>query len=394
MPTGGMTAICPLQPIPHGQLSPLKHIRRSDIHVGKPLPWSIYDRGGRLLLRKGALIAYEAQIDRLAQTGLFIQEDDAADGTSSVTDVAAADNNFDWLLAAAWSMKPMLNEIVTSDEVCDVIPRFRMRAERIAKASRHASDACLASVHLDFRNPYRLAHPIHAAVLGTLIARRLGLGERECIAIACAALTCDLGMLDLNYLEKQSGSLDEDQTAAVHGHPARSAAILERAGVVDDLWLDIVRTHHERWNGTGYPSGTARETIPVGARILAVADSYAAMIKNRSHRPALAPFAALSQLFRGMGTLYDPEVCSALVKEIGMYPPGSFVRLANAETAVVKSRSSETEWPVFAVYGPDDLPYLSPRQRDAATGTFGVVAARAQTECLGSESIVRRLWAQ
>lgn len=371
----------------------MRHIRRNDIRLGQPLPWSIYDRGGHLLLRKGVRIAYEEQINRLARDGLFIQDEGADEDSAPTEPVRTPDNIFDWLLASAWSMKPLLNELTTSDSLEDVLPRFRMRAERIVKACAVSADACLASVHLDFRNPYRLAHPIHTAVVGSLIARRLGLDEKECVAVACAALTCDFGMLDLAYLEKQNEVLDEGQFEALRAHPARSTSMIERAGVADQNWLNIVAAHHERWNGSGYPNGVSRRNIPVGARILAVADSYTAMIKTRPYRASLAPFGALSQLFRDMGTLYDPDVCAALVKEIGMYPPGSFVRLANTETAVVKSRSNSAEWPVFAVYGPDDLPYLSPQLRDASSQAYSVVGARAQSECLGSESIVRRLWA-
>lgn len=365
----------------------MKSIRRIDIRVGQPLPWPVYDRNGRLLLREGVRIAFEHQIDRLATQGLFVHDKAGSEVT------AVPDDVFDWLLATSWGLKPLLNGFLGDAPAEDSVPRVIARAARLCKACDADPEAALASVHLDFRNPYPLAHPVHIAVLCALIAKRLALPEAQRISIACAALTCDLGMFDMPHLEKQALGLDEEQSVSMRYHVARAAMLLERAGVADRLWMDAVRCHHERWNGSGYPDGLMREAIPLGARVLAVADCYAAMIKPRPHRVALAPFNALAELFRGMGLLYDRDVCNALVKEIGMYPPGSFVRLASGETAVVKGHRSNGEWPVYGIYGADDLPYLQPRRRDAAAAGFGITAARAQGECRASESIVRRLWA-
>lgn len=371
----------------------MKNLCRTDVRIGEPLPWPVYDRKGRLLLRQGVCIAFEHQIDRLAEQGMFVREKDAE---ALETETAGSDETpcdvFDGLLACSWSLKLLLTGFFSQPVAPDLVRRVRQRAARMMAACRADPEAALASLHLDFRNPYPLAHPVHAAVLCELIGLRLGVPKAERLSTLCAALTCDIGMFDFPCLEKQAAALDDDQAAAVRRHPARAAALLAAAGVDDKLWLDVVLCHHERWNGSGYPEGTARTSVPRGARILAVADSYAAMIKARPHRGSRPPFEVHGEIFRTMGVLYDPEICGALVKEIGMYPPGSFVRLWSAETAVVKTRRHDGEWSVYAIYGADDLPYLSPQRRNAMEEGFAIAAVRAQGECRASEAIVRRLW--
>lgn len=367
----------------------MKRLCRTDIRLGQPLPWTVYDGNGRLLLRAGAHIAFEHQIDRLAEQGLFIQED--GDGAAGAQEALPA-SVFEWLLATGWTQKQLVNELLAEPPMPDVVQRVVARAARICQVCAADPDAALASVHLDFRNPYLLAHPVHSAVLCALIAPRLEMPEAERRSTVCAALTADIGMFELPHLEKQKTALDGGQLAGVRRHVARSLEVLELAGVADPVWIAAVRHHHERWNGSGYPDGRANGNIPLAARVLAAADSYAAMIKPRPHRGAHPPIEALAELFRGMGVLYDRDVCGALVKEIGMHPPGSFVRLASGETAIVKSRRRDGCWSVHAVYGADGMPYLAPRSRDAATAEFAIVGARIQGTCRAAESIARRLW--
>lgn len=367
----------------------MKNIRRVDLRVGEPLPWPVYDRNGRLLLRRGVRLAFEHQIDRLAEQGLFIPGDDA---DTVIEDAETPADTFDWLLATAWSIKPLLQGFLSRAPAPDGVTRVRQRAMKVLRACEADPESALASIHLDFHNPYPLAHPVHVAILCALIGQRLGVEEREQISLLCAALTCDLGMFDFPHLEKQSTVLGDDQASVMHRHPSRSAALLELADVCDANWLDIVLCHHERWNGSGYPERLAREAIPQGARIFAVADSYAAMIKPRPYRGARSPSESQSDICRDLGALYDPDVCGALINEVGVYPPGSFVRIESRETAVVRTRRRNDEWLVHAIYGDDDLPYLSPRRRNVLETGFGIVAARRQSECRASESIVRRLW--
>lgn len=363
----------------------MRRLRSADLDVGQPSSWAEFDKSGRLPPSRGSRIECERQIERVAAGSLFIQgqDFDVAGGMD------APANAFGWLMAAARGMEALLHEI--RGGAPDGIRRLRQKADKIMSICAADADAALAAIHLDFHNPYVFSHPVHVAVLSDLVGRRLGVGHDERLSILCAALTADLGMRDFQDLERQAAALDPEQTAAVRRHALRSALLLEEAGVDDPLWLDAVLHHHERWNGQGYPDRLARLEIPLGARIIAVADSYAAQVFPRPCRHVRSPFEALGDIFRSMGVLYDPNVCGALTKEIGMHPPGSCIRLPGGETAVVKARPADDgDWPLFAIRGTESRPYLEPLSLDAAG--FGVAVPWGQPESHAVESIVLTLW--
>jgi HD-GYP domain-containing protein (c-di-GMP phosphodiesterase class II) len=91
----------------------------------------------------------------------------------------------------------------------------------------------------------------------------------------------------------------------------------------------VIRAHHERWDGGGYPDGLAGEAIPLGARIVAVVDTYGAMTTDRPYRQARPPAMALAELQRCAGTQFDPSVVAALVGVLRLAPVGAGIRLAS-----------------------------------------------------------------
>lgn len=368
----------------------MNQLKRADIRVGSPLPWSCYDRNGRLLLRKGVTIAFEHQIDRLIGGGLFIE---ARGGSTTPAKHGEPECVFERLVALAWGLRTLFNELLSKTPAPDTQERLRSRARKILDACAADPGAAIATIHLDFQNPYMLSHHVHAAVACALLGKRLELGDDDLVSVVCAALTFDIGLVEFAHLEKQSDPLDEGQTETVQQHTLRAAGILQRAGVDDPVWLETILQHHERWNGQGYPAGMACEKISVGARLLAVADSYTAMIRSRAFRPARIPLEAQGELFRHMGILYDERICVALVKEFGMYPPGSIVRLAKGEVAVVKEKiKQDGTLAVMSVFDAKGMPYMSPQRRDTADEGYAVVRPLHQSECRSATVIIRRLW--
>jgi HD-GYP domain-containing protein (c-di-GMP phosphodiesterase class II) len=97
----------------------------------------------------------------------------------------------------------------------------------------------------------------------------------------------------------------------------------------------IVRGHHERWDGSGYPDGTAGDAIHLLPRIAAVADAYDAMTAERPHRPAMSPADAWSAIVAGAGTAFDPGVVAAFREVVAQHPPGTEVALPDGRTGVV-----------------------------------------------------------
>jgi HD-GYP domain-containing protein (c-di-GMP phosphodiesterase class II) len=148
----------------------------------------------------------------------------------------------------------------------------------------------------------------------------MGCSDAQCEAIRWGALLHDIGKLGVpEAILRKPGPLTDDEWAIMHQHPDIGAHILEQVP-----WLapavPIVRYHQERWDGTGYPHGLAGHTIPLEARILAVADAFAAMTDERLYRQALSPEQALEELRKGAGSQFDPQVVEALIQLVSTSP--------------------------------------------------------------------------
>jgi HD-GYP domain-containing protein (c-di-GMP phosphodiesterase class II) len=103
-------------------------------------------------------------------------------------------------------------------------------------------------------------------------------------------------------------------------HPGLGADVIARFAAYGDGWR-LVRHHHERWDGNGYPDGLAGQQIPLGARILAVADTYDALTSARPYREAKSPAFAIKVLTDGAGTQWEPQIVEALLAHLGVPAP-------------------------------------------------------------------------
>jgi len=167
-------------------------------------------------------------------------------------------------------------------------------------------------------------HSLEVAATAAAVARRLGLARAQLIEVELGALLHDVGKLRLPpALLSKPGRLDADEQALIRLHPEWGAEMVARIPGLEAVAL-IVRLHHERPDGLGYPHGLAGDRIPLATRIVSVCDAYGAMTKHRPYSPPLDVEAALSELHRHAGTQFDVEVVDALI---------AFVRLGEAISA-------------------------------------------------------------
>jgi len=153
------------------------------------------------------------------------------------------------------------------------------------------------------------AHAQRMVQLAESTARMLNRPEEEIRLITLAALLHDIGKIGVPdaILHKQ-GPLTYDEWATIRRHPEIGQQILTQAGGIFEQLAHIVATHHEHWNGHGYPAGLAYDAIPISARILSVADAYDAMISGRSYRHPIPAAKARAELQRCAGSQFDPLV--------------------------------------------------------------------------------------
>ncbi len=151
-------------------------------------------------------------------------------------------------------------------------------------------------------------HSRQVAGRATWIGRELGLTRRLCSDLQIAGLLHDYGKLGLPAaLLAQAGPLSADDRAIIQTHPVRGALCVAADPALAYL-ADWVRAHHERWDGSGYPDGLYGTAIPLGARILAVADTWAAMGCDRPYQPRRSCREIRAELILQSGRQFDPQV--------------------------------------------------------------------------------------
>ncbi|MEZ4523879.1 MAG: HD-GYP domain-containing protein [Thermomicrobiales bacterium] len=169
---------------------------------------------------------------------------------------------------------------------------------------------------VDVRDPYTASHSRRVAAIAREIATEMGLDPSEIIVIERAGYVHDIGkiVIDLGLLAKPS-KLTDEEWKIFQQHPATGVQMLELYPDFAD-GIALVRSHHERVDGRGYPDGLVGEAIPIGARILAVADGFDAMASPRPYRDALPAEVVLGELQKGRGTQWDANAIDALLRLI------------------------------------------------------------------------------
>lgn len=172
-------------------------------------------------------------------------------------------------------------------------------------------------------DPYTRHHSMRVSRYAVTLARGLHRPEREVEEIEYAALVHDLGKIgpQHQFILQKPGSLTHEEQRTLRGHPAAGAEIVAKVRALRRV-AEIVRAHHERPDGQGYPFGLRAEDVPVGSRILNVADAFDAMTSDRPYRRALPLEAALRELERGAGTQFDRDVvgCLLRLRGAGQFP--------------------------------------------------------------------------
>ncbi|MEJ7761733.1 MAG: HD domain-containing phosphohydrolase [Thermomicrobiales bacterium] len=197
-----------------------------------------------------------------------------------------------------------------------VIPVYFVQ-QSLRRANQLQSDAYDALAHLvgllELRDPYTAGHSERVGIIARLLAIRLGLTAEEADTIGRAGRVHDLGkvVIDPGILNK-AGALNAAERVEVRRHASDGAEVIAKFSAFGQEH-QFVRSHHERWDGMGYPDGLAGEAIPFGARVVGVADAFDALNSHRAYQAAKEP-AAIAQIFRdGAGAQWDPRVVEALL---------------------------------------------------------------------------------
>jgi putative two-component system response regulator len=245
------------------------------------------------------------------------------------------------------------------------------------------SIALTLSTAIEARNLETGEHCRQLGILAERMAAVLGLDEREQMTIRIGGYLHDIGKIGIaDAILLKPGKLTESEMAEMRRHSEIGAAILEVHDAMKDI-AQVVRHHHERWDGRGYPDALVARSIPLGGRIIAVADSFNAMTTDRIYRPALPLDRAWDELRAHAGTQFDPEIVAVfeqVVDERGelRHLDPAMERTLTAEIHIPRSRAEELH-ARLAMLPTLDRPDAKPaaeEQRPTADGTVKAAVSR------------------
>ena len=344
-------------------------IKPGQIKIGIALPWDVYNGEGRRIFRKGFIFHSKESLQRVSGLELYYAPAAGAAPPAvstaamavAATDPEAEARRREVMYEFAQSQAHIdelirgnifrfidysiavigdLNERITGGETGQ-FEKLDALIHNLIRGYNMAPDAFLGAMHLEYEHPLSNLQPVYT-VFGCLsMAEALNLAQEKVYSLVGAALTANLGMYRyFDLLVNRSTPLDEEEIAFLHTHPELSHKLLRENAVSDELWLNIVLQHHERGDGKGYPRGLKREDILLEASILAAVDTYIAMVTPRAYRKPLMPKIAMQTMYK-TAVATDDLISIGLIKQLGIYPPGSLVRLANQEIAVVLERNRQ-----------------------------------------------------
>jgi putative nucleotidyltransferase with HDIG domain len=172
---------------------------------------------------------------------------------------------------------------------------------------------------IEARDPYTSGHSLRVSRIAGALARAIGLPAKHVEQIETAALLHDVGKIHQEYalVLRKAGGLSPEEAALMRTHPIRSFELVRTISGFRGGVEAAVRHHHENYDGSGYPDGLSGPAIPVGARIIMIADTADAMTTDRPYRTALTYEQLVAELDRYSGSQFDPE----LVKAFKASPP-------------------------------------------------------------------------
>lgn len=370
------------------------------IRIGQPLPFPLVDEDGVLLARKSFVVESRAHLEDIVGRGrgLFIDVSDSGALHRAYVDqlqtLVRSEKSLGEIADTKLSAEALRKRVVDDERIDwldlqvqtnyllrDSNPEtFQSRLVRIddilsEQTQRNPDGTLFALIHLSATETqlYSATHAMLVSAMCSLASREvLGWSESVDAIVRRVALTMNVCMTDLqDKLALQVEPPTPEQRAAIDNHPKGSGDLLRTLGVGDPLWLEAVRYHHHKLPGPLLDNTPAQRM----ARLVQRADMFAARLAPRASRVPISPAAAMQACYFDENRQVD-EAGAALIKAVGIYQPGSFVRLATDEVGVVVRRGQNTSTPrVAVVVNRSGMPTGEPIVRDTSAREHRIVAS-------------------
>ncbi len=205
------------------------------------------------------------------------------------------------------------------------------------------ANAAIWLTQLKRKDEYTSLHCLNVCVLTLAFCRHLGYGSEDLQRIGLGALLHDIGKTQtpLEILNKP-GPLTRDEFAVMKRHPEDGYRLMLRAGTLSEVSLAIIRSHHERVSGDGYPRAISGSELQAPVLAVAIADVYDAMTSDRIYHRGIATDLALRMMYEQAGPTFGQELMEAFIRCVGIYPVGSLVELGNQALGLVIDAGEDT----------------------------------------------------
>ena len=226
---------------------------------------------------------------------------------------------------------------------------------------------------LKSQDSYTYRHCIAVAIWCSVIGRQIGLPKKELAQLSMGGMLLDIGKLKIPpVILNKNQQLSEREFALMQKHVDLSLKMAKDSSrVMPQAVIDMIASHHERFDGSGYPQSIKGTQIPLYARIAAIADCYDAITSQRVYAKPITHALAIKQMYEWRGFDFQPELIEAFIQAVGVYPTGTLVELTSGEVGiVVKENPGKRLRPqVLVILDADKNQYIDFREMDLASAT-------------------------
>ncbi|MFK8080921.1 MAG: HD-GYP domain-containing protein [Granulosicoccus sp.] len=242
---------------------------------------------------------------------------------------------------------------LASQAVSNLFEEIRLGAEIDGGKIKQAVNGCVDSIlrnpdasvwltRIQAKHQATAQHSLNVAALSIVMAKSLNMSNREMEDIGVCAMLHDVGKTSLpNELLEKTGPLTPEEREEMQRHARYGRDILLSTKSVMSGAADVAHSHHERPDGKGYPRKLTDDSIPLFAKIVAIAEAYDTMTINQPYRAACSPSDALQELYSQRGKQFDEDLVIRFIDAIGIFPPGSIVEMLNGEVGIVLSNTKD-----------------------------------------------------
>ena len=242
---------------------------------------------------------------------------------------------------------------LASQAVANLFEEIKLGAEIDGGKVKQAVNGCVDSIlrnpdasvwltRIQAKHEATAQHSLNVAALSIVMAKSMGMTTREMEDIGVCGMLHDVGKTSLSteVLDK-TGPLSPDEMAEMRKHTRYGRDILISTKSVMSGAADVAHAHHERPDGTGYPRKLDDDSIPLYAKIVAIAEAYDSMTIKQTYRDARSPSDALQELYALRGKQFDEDLVIRFIDAVGIFPPGSIVEMLNGEIGIVLANTSD-----------------------------------------------------